>query len=343
MGPENTFHHLRAFPTPEFREVVRPNFDTLYSIAWLDLTREPMIVSAPDTSGRYYMLPMLDMWSDVFAVPGLRTSGTGAGSFALVSQGWSGKLPDGVQRIDAPTPFVWIIGRTQTNGPADYPAVAKVQDGYRITPLSQWGAPAEPPRHAPDPGIDMTTTPPVQVETMPAGTYFAYAAELMKVNPPHLIDWSMVARLKRIGIQPGQSFDPQAAPPMVQKALERAKADGLARMKAKVPTLAPVVNGWQVSTETMGVYGNAYLKRAVIALIGLGANGCHPPRMAPWASPCACTRPRPRSWMAVGLRRPSAGSNPDRGAARLQLRGPPPLPPCGPRPPGAARFPRHDP
>ncbi|MGA9380918.1 MAG: DUF1254 domain-containing protein [Phormidium sp.] len=272
MGPMNAFHHLRTFPPADFREVVRPNFDTLYSSAWLDLTQEPMIVSAPDTNDRYYLLPLMDMWSDVFAVPGKRTSGTHAANFAVIPKGWQGKLPDGVQIIESPTPYIWIIGRTQTNGPKDYPAVHQVQDGYRITPLSQWGQAWEPKPVAIDPTVDMKTPPLNQVNTMTAAQYFSYGAELMKLNPPHITDWSTMAHLGRIGIIPGKSFDFDGAAPAVKAGLEQAVVDGLKLMYAKIPTLAQVVNGWQMNTDTMGVYGNYYLKRAIVAMVGLGAN-----------------------------------------------------------------------
>ena len=146
-GPMNTFVNIPAYPPADMKVVVRPNFDTLYSIAWLDLTKEPVVVSVPDTGGRYYLLPMLDMWTDVFASPGWRTTGTQAGNFARRSARLAlgqSKLPEGVQRIDAPTPYVWIIGRTKTDGPPDYDAVHKIQAGYKITPLSRWGKAPEP-------------------------------------------------------------------------------------------------------------------------------------------------------------------------------------------------------
>jgi hypothetical protein len=271
-GPANAFTHARTFPPANFRDVVRPNFDTLYSIAWLDLTKEPMILSAPDTDGRYYLLPLLDMWTDVFASPGKRTTGTQAASFAVVPPGWRGDLPADAERIDAPTPYVWIIGRTQTNGPKDYAAVHKVQDGYRITPLSQWGKAPEPVKAAIDPGVDMKTPPMLQVAAMDAATFFARAAEILKINPPHITDQPVVARMTRIGFEAGKSFDLTSADPAVQAALNRAAPDAMERVREKIPTLAAVVNGWLMNTTTMGVYGNYYLKRSGVAIFGLGAN-----------------------------------------------------------------------
>ena len=174
--PLNTFSSLREYPSADMRVVVRPNFDTLYTSGFLDLTAEPMIVSAPNTDGRYYLLPMLDMWTDVFASPGWRTTGTQAGNFLITPPGWNGAVRSGMTRINAPTPYVWIIGRTKTDGPQDYDAVRKIQAGYKITPLSQWGKPAQPVQGKLDPSVDMKTPPKIQVDTMPADKFFAYAA-----------------------------------------------------------------------------------------------------------------------------------------------------------------------
>jgi hypothetical protein len=118
-GPMNTFSHARTFPPATFRGATHVNFDTLYSVGWLDLTQEPVVISVPDTHGRYYLLQLLDMWTDSFAGVGKRTTGTGTGDFVVVGPGWQGELPHGLERINAPTPFVWVIGRTRTDGPQD--------------------------------------------------------------------------------------------------------------------------------------------------------------------------------------------------------------------------------
>jgi hypothetical protein len=271
-GPMNTFVNVPTYPPADMKLVVRPNFDTLYSAAWLDLTKEPMIVSAPDTGGRYYLLPMLDMWTDVFASPGWRTTGTQAANFLVSPPGWNGAIASGMTRIIAPTPIVWIIGRTKTDGPADYDAVHKIQAGYKITPLSQWGKAAVPPEPAIDSAVDMKTPPKTQIDTMPVDKYFAYAAELLKVTPPHITDQPIIAQLRKIGIVPGQSFDLGKAGPVIQRALARAPEEAQKLMAWKLPTMARVANGWSMNTDTMGVYGNYYLKRAMVAQLGLGAN-----------------------------------------------------------------------
>jgi hypothetical protein len=215
---------------------------------------------------------MLDMWTDVFAAPGWRITGTQAANFLLVPPGWSGTVPAELTRINAPTAFVWIIGRTKTDGPPDYDAVHKIQAGYKATPLSNWGKQPKPIEVTVDPTVDMKTAPKVQVDTMPAGKFFAYAAELLKLNPPHVTDEPIVAQMKRIGLEPGKSFDIEKATPAAKKGLEAAPAAGQKLMEWKLPTLARVANHWSMNTDTMGVYGNYYLKRAIVAQVGLGAN-----------------------------------------------------------------------
>jgi len=265
-GPPNQFSHLRAFPSADFRAVVRPNFDTLYSSAWLDLTSGPVTLAAPDTEDRYYMLPCLDMWTDVFANPGKRTTGTAAREWVIVGPDYTGELPSGVEVIVAPTPHVWIIGRTQTNGVADYPGVHAVQDGYTITPLG------EQSQSVVDSTYDVTTEPLKVVNEMPVLDYFAYASRLLSVNPPHATDFSQLARIAGLGIEAGEPFDASRFSAGELADIEAGRADALAEMLAAAPTLGVSVNGWTVITDNMGVYGNSYFKRAVVTLIGLGAN-----------------------------------------------------------------------
>ena len=215
---------------------------------------------------------MLDMWTNVFAAPGWRTSGARPAAWGVVPPGWDGTLPDGVSVIHAPTPTVWVIGRTQTNGPADYEAVNQVQDGFAVTPLSSWGEPAQPVTTTIDPTVDMQTEPLHQVNALPVADYFRLAAALMKSYPPHLTDWSILARLRHLGVVAGESFEPASLPDEVVKALDGVPAEAQQHMAALLPTMARVANGWTMNTDTMGVYGNYYLKRAIVAMAGFGAN-----------------------------------------------------------------------
>src|SRR6185369_7450461 len=198
--------------------------------------------------------------------------GTQAANFLVTPRGWSGAVPSVLTQIEAPTPYVWIIGRTKTDGPSDYDAVHKIQAGYKVTPLSEWGISPKPIEVKLDPSVDMKTPPKTQVDTMPADKYFAYAAELLKIHPPHITDQPIIARLKRIGFEVGKSFDPTRASAAAQQGLAGAPAAAQKLMQWKAPTLARVANGWSMNTDTMGVYGNYYLKRAMVAQLGLGAN-----------------------------------------------------------------------
>lgn len=272
-APVNQFAHARAYPAAGEKDVVRFNFDTLYSFAWLDLAPEPIIVSVPDTQGRYYLLPMLDMWSDVFAVIGSRTTGTEAGDYAIVAPGWTGSLPDGMARIVAPTSAVWILGRTKTDGPSDYANVHKVQDGYRLTPLSQWGKdPAAPAQVSTDPAIDDKTPPLVQVDNLDGVAMLTRLTDLLAKYPPHANDQPILFRLRALGIEPGKPFDPSKLDEQAVSIINKAASDTLNGLQAAWERSGKVVNGWTIQNDNIGTYGTSYLKRTLVAKGGLGAN-----------------------------------------------------------------------
>jgi hypothetical protein len=273
QAPYNQFSHARAFPPADFKFVVRPNVDTLYSSANLDLGPEPVVLSVPATD-RFFELPLLSLWTDVFAVPGTRTTGRNtAREFLLVGPGWQGQAPAGLEIIRSPTRFVGIGGRTQTNGVADYENVHKIQAGMKLTPLSAWGTGNYiAPKNKIDPAIDMKTPPPVQIEKIDGATYFARFAELLKDNPPGPFDYPMIHRMERVGFKAGHSFDLNTAPLNIKQAFERGTADG----RVLVAKLAKEAGGergtgWVYTTRS-GVYGVDYPYRAAIALCCLGEN-----------------------------------------------------------------------
>jgi hypothetical protein len=275
VAPVGQFASVRAFPDATFTDVVSPNADTLYSIAWLDLKQQPTVLSVPDTHGRYYLMEMVDGWTKVFASPGKRTTGTGKADYAVTGPGWSGTLPAGVKELKSPTALVWVIGRTQTNGKADYAAVHAIQDGFKLTPLSEWGKAYTPPKDVRvDPKVDMKTPPVELVASMDAATFFNRLAMLMKNNPPAAADGPMVAKLASIGIVPGQPFDLNKNGSDAGKVISDGVDDGKKRVLELGPNpgIGKSENGWMLMTSGVGDFGTNYDARAGVAVFGLGGN-----------------------------------------------------------------------
>ena len=271
-APANQFAHAPIFPPATFKNVVRANVDTLYSSAFLDLSSEPLVLSVPDTGGRYYLMPMLDAWTDVFATPGARTTGTKAGDFAITGPNWKGNLPAGVQEIKSPTNMVWILGRTQTNGPSDYPAVHAIQAGMKLVPLSQYGKPYVAPEGTVDPNADMKTPPVEELQRMTGVEFLTALARLLKSNPPPAADAPMLEKLATIGVVPGQDFDLGKLDPTIAKGLEGIVPRALATLQGQAKTMGTAVNGWHIPKMDIGAFGTDYDTRAFIALIAFGAN-----------------------------------------------------------------------
>lgn len=272
-APINQFAHLRAYPDAQAKDVVRPNFDTLYSLAWIDLSDGPVVLSVPDTKGRYYLLPSLDMWTDVFASVGSRTTGTKSGHYAYVSKGSNETLPDGVERIEAPTNTFWILGRTQANGPSDYENVHKIQDGFKLTPLKQWGKNYIPSKTNVVATTETKSPPLEQVSKLTGVELFAKFAELMKKNSPHPNDYPILFRMKQIGLIPGKNWEPQKLDKGMINSINEGAKIALKDMQAGATEVAgKKINGWNINLDNMGTYGTSYRQRAIIALIGLGAN-----------------------------------------------------------------------
>jgi hypothetical protein len=269
-APMGQFASAREYPTAAFKDVTAPNADTLYSIAWLDLSQGPWILQLPDEHGRYYLMPMLEAWTNVFADPGTRTTGTGADEFAIVGPGWRGELPPGVEELRSATNMVWVLGRTYCTGtPEDYAAVHALQVQYKLVPVSAYGKPYAPPPGKVDPAIEMKTPVREQVERMDTIGFFNLFAELMKQNPPYAEDTPILARLARIGLVPGQDFDPSKLASVAN--VQNVPKLGVERIVAHFPEGGPDLNGW-VFFKPGGRYGTDYVQRALVTRLGLGCN-----------------------------------------------------------------------
>jgi hypothetical protein len=272
-GPMGQIIKLRNYPAVDDHAVTAPNADTLYTTAWLDVSKEPWVFSVPDMGDRYYLLPMLDGWTNVFQVPGKRTTGGKAQKYAITGPGWTGSLPAGVTEYKSPTGIVWILGRIYCTGtPADYAAVHALQDKFSLVPLSSYGKPYTPLPGEVDNALDMKTAVRDQVDALGVNEYFTYLARLMKTNPPAADDAPMVAKMTSIGIVPGQDFDGSKLGAFDKESIKAVPKLGQVKIMEYFKKAAEPVNGWVALTKNIGVYGTDYIQRALVTAIGLGAN-----------------------------------------------------------------------
>jgi hypothetical protein len=270
-GPMGHIIKYRQYPDASFRDVTAPNADTLYTTAFFDVGTEPWVLSIPDMKDRYFLTPMLDGWTDVFQVPGKRTTGTGAQTYAITGPGWTGMLPAGVKEYKSPTSIVWLLGRIYCTGtPEDYAAVHALQDEFKLVPLSSYGKPYAPAPGTVDPSIDMKTPVREQVNRMDATAYFTLLAQLLKTNPPAAADAPALAKFARIGLVPGKDFDASKLKADFAKRVPEIAVDRI-MLQFKINRDIKNINGWGFSTNT-GLYGTDYLMRAFVTAIGLGAN-----------------------------------------------------------------------
>jgi hypothetical protein len=275
----NRFLHIPILGNPTFRSVVRPNVDTLYSTAWLDLTTEPVLLTVPPSGGRYYMVQCMDAWTNVFSGPGIRTLGDRGATFAIVGPDWHGQPPPGVELVRSPTQMVWVLARVYVRDQADLADARVFQHKLDVRPLSrvddatyQGVYPSAAARNIKRPIMAE------QLRQLGAEAYFERFTRLTVANPPAPADAPFVKDvLERFGIAPGKSIvwaqltaDQRTT---LAAALDRVlnvldNRAQLQRQRALTPT------GWAgMAGKTMqGVYGTDYPTRAAVTAIGLGAN-----------------------------------------------------------------------
>ena len=264
-APVNQFNHAKKLADASFRTVVTPNVDTVYSQAWLDIGAEPMIYVLPETD-RFCNVQILDAWTNTAAV--LDT----AGAYAIALPDWEGELPDGVTRVDVPTATVWTIARVVLSGDEDLPHVYAIQDQMQLLPLSAYG---EDRRYTAPQGQyakENDFVPIDKVLSMTPDEFFNTANMLMQVNPPADADEELLKKLSAVNVGAGMTFD---AALLGEDAAERWKKmlQGLrATLAADGAKYAQKLGQWRYYGKPIGDFGTEYTYRAMVALVGLGAN-----------------------------------------------------------------------
>ncbi len=275
---KNQLRHIQVLADPTFRAVVRPNNDTLYSSAFLDLKKEAVVLTIPKVRGRYFSFALLDAWTNVFTTLGSGAFGrneneTYPASFAITGPNWKGEVPDGVQRIKSPTNLVWLMGRTEVKDQNDITDVIAIQAKYKLQLFSRYKNNSEPALsirgRIP---AQQNLTPNQQVRAMDGETFYTNLSRLINENPPHAVDAGIMKQLAVIGIIPGQQFNFSALPSDLQDVLNESTQAAQKFMKF---TLGRIASDEQwtpdLTKSRLGKYGTRYGFRAIIADVGFGA------------------------------------------------------------------------
>jgi len=259
-APENSFGHVRALGSPALKTIVMPNNDTLYSSAWIDLSKGPFLLEVPPMGDRYFTFQMMDAFSNTFDYVGTRATGNQGGRFVLAAPGWAGEKPAGVDKVFiAPTKRIWIAARFGVNGDTDLPGAHKAQDSIRLTGLDGKPVAGTNPGFAP-------LAPP---ETWPAEQFFTVFGDVLKDTPTPDAAKALVASFAAIGLDSKTGFSPGALSPEVKAAIEVGAKDGFAAIQAA--KLGDNANGWDFSMKN-GRFGEDYLVRSAIAFRSLAGN-----------------------------------------------------------------------
>ena len=251
-------------------------YDWAYAQGWLNLTKEPMVLSVPASNGRYYVIQLVDAWQNDLPSLGSRTTGNGSGAYAFVGPGWNGTLPANVTKIQASTNSMSLVGRAQQNGPADLPAAAAFLDNFTPTPLSVWGTNYTPPATVPgNPNVNLTYVrgPAISAEVanMTPDVFYGRMATVMGGNPPHSVDTPVVDQLARIGIVPGTPFNWNGLNATMQNAIAQGYQDGISQVAASINAGIVHNNGWD-AIYSGGAYGTNYTVRDAAVLRGAFVN-----------------------------------------------------------------------
>jgi hypothetical protein len=273
----NRFLHIPILANPSFRSVVRPNVDTLYSTAWLDVSDEPVLLTLPPSNGRYFLVQCMDAWTNVFAAPGIRTLGDKGATYAIVGPDWHGRLPVDIEVLHAPTRMVWVLGRVYVRDPADLPAARAFQHQLDVRPSSRSNDASYQAVYPRPAGANASRRIMRDVlHDLGPEAFFERFARLTAGNPPSPQDAPFAtAVLDPLGLAPGKTV----IWTNLDEANRRALADGLERvlraLEDRGQRQSPVTpTGWSSMTAglALGNYGVNYRARAAVAVIGLGAN-----------------------------------------------------------------------